>query len=372
MHKRRSFAAGIVTFFPLVAAAAVPASFDAAVQELGKDWLVDNNGVGLTIGVWEDGQKHFYNFGSTRLDGNKVPTRDTVYEIGGVAKTMAAQLLARAVIEGRAALEDEATKYLDGKYPNFTRDDQPIRLLHLANMTSQLVDNIPDVTQVRAVPGTPLSVTRMAVFDRYTREELLRQLHVVAPKSTPGGDPGQSNVAAMLLMVILEKIYGEPYDQTLAREIEKPLRMASGTAPPAIRLARGYSRSGEELPTYSAPMSWTTGSLRYSVDDLLKYAAWQMSEKDASVKLAHRPTWSTPDQQESIALFWLTRDSPQGRRVYYSGGTFGFASVCDLYPDARVAVVLLANKHADRAQETLRALSAKIAALARPASANHP
>jgi D-alanyl-D-alanine-carboxypeptidase/D-alanyl-D-alanine-endopeptidase len=372
MHIRRSIAAGIVTFFPLVSAAAVPATFDSAVQELGQAWLTDNDGVGLTIGVYDDGQKHFYDFGATRLDGNRVPTKDTVYEIGSVAKTFAAQLLARAVIEGRAALDDDITKYLDDKYPNLTRDGQPIRLVHLANMTSQLVDNIPDMTQVRAVPGVPLSTTRMAVYDKYTRTELLRQLHRVAPRAAPGGDPGQSNVAAMLLMIVLERIYGEPFDQMLAREIEKPLRMASGIAPNGKLLARGYTHEGEELPTYAAQMSWVTGSLRYSAEDLLKYAAWQMAEKDASVKLAHRPTWSTPDQDESIALFWLARKSPHGRRLFFSGGTFGFASVCDLYPEARVAVVLLANKHADRAQETLRAMSAKIVSLARPASVASP
>jgi len=372
MTHRRWIAAGIVTFFPLVSAAAVPATFDATMQELARDWLVENAGIGLTIGVYEDGQKHFYNVGSTRQDGNRVPTKDTVYEIGSVAKTMAGQLLARAVIEGRAALEDDATKYLDERYPNFTRDGEPIRLLHLANMTSQLVDNIPDLSQVRAVPGTPLAVTRMAVFDKYTRQKMLVQLHAVAPRVTPGRDPGPSNVAAMLLMVILEKIYAAPFDQLLAREIEKPLRMARGTAPNEQKLARGYTRDNEELPGYSAPMSWATGSLRYSADDLLKYAAWQMSEKDASVKFAHRPTWSTADQTESIALFWITRDSPQGRRVFFSGGTFGFASVCDLYPDARVAVVLLSNKQTDRAQDTLRALSAKIVSLARPASAASP
>jgi CubicO group peptidase (beta-lactamase class C family) len=372
MQIRRLVAAGIVTFSPLVSAAAVPGTFDAAVQELGQSWLADNGGIGLTIGVYEDGQKHFYNFGATRLDGNRVPARDTVYEIGSVAKTFAAQLLARAVIEGRAALEDDVTKYLDDKYPNLTRDGQPIRLLHLANMTSQLVDNIPDMTQVRAVPGVPLSTTRMAVYDKYTRAELLRQLHRVAPRAAPGADPGPSNVAAMLLMVVLEKIYDEPFDQMLVREIEKPLRMASGTTPNGKLLARGYTRENEELPTYQAPMSWVTGSLRYSAEDLLKYAAWQMAEKDASVKLAHRPTWTTPDQTESIALFWLTSNSPQGRRLYFSGGTFGFASVCDLYPEAHVAVVLLVNKHADRAQDTLRAMSAKIVALARPASAGSP
>ena len=367
MHIRRLVAAGIATFFPLAASSALPPTFDAAVQNLGRSWVTQNDGIGLTIGVYDGGKRHFYNFGTTRLDGNRLPTKDTVYEIGSVAKTMAAQLLARAVVEGRVTLEDDVTKYLGEPYPNLTRNGEPIRLLHLVNMTSQLVDNIPDITQVRKVEGEPLARTRMAVFDRYTRGEFLRQLHRIVPRGTPGAEPGQSNVAAMLLGVVLEKVYAEPFDVILAREIEKPLRMSSGTRPVTSLLARGYTNDNEEMPTYDARMSWTTGALRYSADDLLKYAAWQMAEKDASVKLAHRPTWTTPDQRESIAMYWLTKQSAQGRRLNYSGKTFGFTSVCDLYPEAGVAIVLLSNKATDRAQETLRALSVDIAALARPA-----
>lgn len=365
MQLRRLIAAGIATFLPLVGAAALPQTFDADVQALGRAWLSDNDGVGLTVGVYESNQRLFYNFGVSRLDGNRLPTKDTIYEMGSVAKTMAAQLLARAVVEGRATLEDEVTKYLDAPYPNLVKDGEPIRLLHLVNMTSQLVDNIPDMTQVRKV-DEPLATTKMKVFGRYKRDEFLRQLHRVAPRAAPGENPGQSNVAAMLLVVVLEKIYGESFDVILTREIEKPLRMASGTNPPARLLARGYTSANEELPPFEAPMSWPTGSLRYSAEDLLKYAAWQMAEKDASVKLAHRGTWTTPDQRQSIAMYWLVTQSPHGRRVYYSGETFGFATICDLYPEAGIAVVALSNKATDRAQETLRALSVKIAALARP------
>ena len=58
----------------------------------------------------------------------------------------------------------------------------------------------------------------------------------------------------MLLGVVLEKIYGEPFETILAREIEKPLTMGSGTQPPAKLLAQGYTKENEELPPFSAPM----------------------------------------------------------------------------------------------------------------------
>jgi hypothetical protein len=95
-------------------------------------------------------------------------------------------------------------------------------------------------------------------------------------------------------------------------------------------------------------------------------------ERDASVKLAHQPTWTTPDNHQSIAFYWIGGESPQGRRLNYSGATYGFASACELYPDAKLGMVLLSNKATNGAQETLRALSGKIVALLRPVDSLKP
>jgi D-alanyl-D-alanine-carboxypeptidase/D-alanyl-D-alanine-endopeptidase len=344
-------------------------SADEQIRQAGRDWLIAHEGVGLTIGVYDNGQRIFYNFGTTQIDGNKPPTQHTVYEIGGISKTLAGQLLARSIIEGRATLEDEAAKYLPEPYPNLANGGQTVRLLHLVNSTSQLVDNIPELTQVRGVPGEPLVVTRMRVIEKYTLTEFLWQLKRVMPKLPPGSDPALSNVGSMLLGVVLENMHGEPFEKLLAREIERPLRMASGTAPASKQLARGYTADNEALPPFGARMQFAANSLRYSADDLLKYAAWQMMERDASVKLAHRPAWTAPGGQVSVGFFWILGDSPHGRRVMSTGATYGFASICDLYPEAKVAVVVLSNKSAAGAQDALRALSAKIVRLLRPVSA---
>jgi CubicO group peptidase (beta-lactamase class C family) len=195
---------------------------------------------------------------------------------------------------------------------------------------------------------------------------------MVKPQRPPGGDPAHSNVASMLLGVVLEKLYGESFDVILAREIEKPLKMGDGTAPPVKLLAQGYTKDNEEVPPFAAPTQYASGSLRYSTEDMLRYASWQVVERDASVKLAHQPTWLTLDRRQAVAFYWIVDDSPSGRRMRYSGGTSGFASVCDLYPDAGVAVVLLSNKAADGAQDSLRALSAKIVELLKPAGSLSP
>jgi CubicO group peptidase (beta-lactamase class C family) len=366
MLRFRAFVYLIVALASPFSAAAPPPDAAAAIRDAGRTWLLDNDGVGLSIGVFVDNQRHFYNFGATQIDGNKPPTKDTIYEIGGISRTFAGQLLARAIIEGRATLEDEIDKYLDEPYPNLATGSEKIRLLHLVNSTSHLADNIPDLTQLRGVPDEPLTVTRMRALEKYSKPEFLAQLHHVRPQRAPGDDPVVSNVGAMLLGVALEKIHGEAFENILAREIEKPLRMASGTSPPAKLLARGYTDANVALPPFGAKMQFAASTLRYSADDLLKFCAWQMVERDASVKLAHQPAWSRPNVSLSLGFHWLMGESAQGRRLFSTGVTYGFASLCDQYPDAKVAVVLLANKSAAGAQENLRALSAKIVGLLRP------
>ncbi len=246
----------------LAAAARIPPT--NRIRELARKWLVFNDGVGLSIGIYANGQRQFYNFGTTRLDGNKVPTENTVYEIGAIAKTMTGQLLARAIIEGRASLTDEVGKYLDEPYPNLENGGEPVRLVHLANMTSQLADNIPDLTQVRMVPGEPLATTRMRVLEKYTRAEFLRQLHLLKPRRSPGAEPAHSNVRQHAARRGAgEDLWRAVRDHPGARN-RKAAEMGSGTAPPTKLLAQGYTKENEELPPFSAPMQFASGSLRYS------------------------------------------------------------------------------------------------------------
>src|SRR5262245_19117279 len=79
-------ACGLMLLAPSIHAAtpAAAGGGDAKVRELGRDWLDKNNGVGLSIGIYDGTQRRFYNFGTTQLEGNRAPTKDTVYEIGSI------------------------------------------------------------------------------------------------------------------------------------------------------------------------------------------------------------------------------------------------------------------------------------------------
>lgn len=330
------------------------ATVDEVARTAGTDYLAAEKGVGLSIGIVRDGKSTSWHFGSI-AKGGPAPTADTLYEIGSISKTITSLLLARAVIAGKANLDDDVRKYLDGDWPKLQFEGQPVRLLHLANMTSALPDNLPDLSSLGEDPGRFRMAKALAA---YGKADFMADLRKVSPGKRPGEDVAHSNVAAQLLIYVLERIYGEPYNALLLREIERPLGFTGSAA------ATGYDAEGNE----AAVLPREKFGWRYSTNDMLRYAALQLNEKDPAVALNHKGTWFTLDKKTWVALNWIVSELPAGgRQLRTSGGTFGFSSVIQLYPERKLAIVLLANRSTPTAQGKLSEAAGRIVdALAPP------
>jgi D-alanyl-D-alanine-carboxypeptidase/D-alanyl-D-alanine-endopeptidase len=141
---------------------------------------------------------------------------------------------------------------------------------------------------------------------------------------------------------LLERVYGQPYAALLQRQIEQPLGMQNGLAPAtaAQPVAEGYNPQHQRMPRMLGPMYHPVAALTYSADDLLHYVAYQVAEADPAVRLTHRPKWGTLATQ-AIGFNWSLNRTVEGQRALHaSGSSFGYASYCDLYPAARLGVVV--------------------------------
>lgn len=329
-------------------AQAQDAALDALIAKAGSDYLSAEQGVGLSIAVLHDGKPAFHPFGAIAKAGPP-PTAATAFEIGSIAKTMTGLLLARAVLAGRIKLDDDVRNYLDGAYPKLEFQGEPVRVLHLANMTSALPDNLPDLSALEPDPGRFAHARAIAA---YGKAQFLADLRAVGPSARPGANVAHSNLAAQLLIYVLEKAYALPYPELLRREIEAPLGMIPGAG------ATGYDNAGRE----AAALPLSGFGQRYSAAAMLRYAALQLDESDPAVKLSHEGTWFTLDRKTWVGLPWIVSALPGGgRQLRYSGGTFGFASVLLLYPERKTAVMLMANKSSETAQGRLTEIGTRIA-----------
>jgi CubicO group peptidase (beta-lactamase class C family) len=127
------------------------------------------------------------------------------------------------------SLNDDVRKYLEGGYPNLEYQGHPIELQFLVNHNSGLPFNLPDIPENRPPFATPVSSEIRSMLQNYGRKDFLKDLHDVEIKSVPGKKFSYSNVAAILLSIVLERIYGMPYDQLVKQKIATPLGMRDTT-----------------------------------------------------------------------------------------------------------------------------------------------
>jgi D-alanyl-D-alanine-carboxypeptidase/D-alanyl-D-alanine-endopeptidase len=122
----------------------------------------------------------------------------------------------------------------------------------------------------------------------------------------------------------------------------------------------GYDANGTPMPPDTIATTRPAGGLRYSAADMVKYLQYQLAEPNKAVALTHRPTWGRLDD-EAIGFNWnLDQTVDSQRRLQHSGGTFGYASYCELHPERKFGIVLLANESDPGTQASLQATAGQI------------
>ncbi len=317
---------------------------------------------GLSIAMVRDGVASFYNFGRIAHGTAAAPTPDTVYEIGSVAKTVTSLVLAHAVLEKKASVSDDIRRYLPGEYPNLAYGGQAVTLAELVNTTSALPNNLPDFMALFGkMPLQRAAAQANAMQANYTKADLFTDLHKASLAGPPGQEVRHSNVAAELAGVIAESIYHRPYEALRTEMIERPFGMQSGSAAARLKLmATGYGEAGVEMPLMQGALLFSAGGLRYSARDMAQYARAELDERDPAIALTHQVSWGDPDDR-ATGFNWTISTTLDGtRRLFASGGTFGFASFIDLYPARHTAIVILANRDAPSTQAQLQEMSEDI------------
>ena len=337
---------------------------DRVVNQSANKFMSDRHSVGLSVGIIKDGRSRTYNFGEVEKGTKNRPSQRTIYELASITKTFTGVLLAQAVVEGKVKLDDDVRKYLDGSYPNLEFEGKPIKLFHLINHTSRLPFVLPDRPELFRNPD-PYELPKIltAIESGYTRENFYEDLHKVKLDKEPGTEFKYSNSAAQLLGYILEKVYGMPYEQIVLKKIARPLGMTETkiilTASERTRLAKGHYDNGS-IALYGTPQTQAAGALRSSVSDMLKYIRYHLNEDDEVIRLSHQTTWGDIKYYASGLNWQMNKTSAGHRRIWQSGGSFGFSSYCAVFPELRLGIVLLANESDQNSQGRLNTMGDEI------------
>lgn len=341
----------------------VKPELDAVVKLVAAAFLADTARVGLSIGVITNGQTYTYHYGSTQKGRTIRPTNATIYEIGSISKTFTGLLLAQALADQKLKLTDDIRRHLGGNYLNLEYNQQPIQIRHLVNHTSGLPPFLPERPEIFKAPLDSIPVWLNKVLKSYTKDQFLKDLHAVKIDTIPGYKYKYSNTGAQLLSFILEKAYGTSYANLVEKYITQPWAMDQTRVfkqNSSVNLAKGYSPTGKLMP-YLPPILAPAGGLYSSLPDMLRYMSYQLNEKDKLVYASHQPTWGDPDTY-ALGYYWkLDKTKTGARRVWHTGGTFGFASCCILYPETGTGIILLTNQFEQSVQNELQDMAERIA-----------
>lgn len=330
---------------------------DSIVRAAATKFVASGPRVGFSIGVIKNGIVYRYNFGNFQRGGKIPPTDQTIYEIGSVTKTFTSLLLAKAVIEKKVKFNDDIRKYLKGNYPNLQYEGKPIQLLHLANLTSGLPNNLPENMPDMKTMNPDSQIFKIRNFhNAYSKNHFLADLHSVKLTVSPGLNPAHSNTAAQLLGFILENIYGAKYEVLLKKYITDPLKMKNTFVfvPVSKKLAyaSGYNDKGLNMPEIPKDAGGAE-LLKSSLNDMIIFTKNQLEENDKKILISHKPRWGKPEIY-AVGLSWSIKINFDGKtKIWTSGGTFGQSSYVSFYPGRKFGVVILSNESDNAAEDRL-------------------
>ena len=219
---------------------------------------------------------------------------------------------------------------------------QKITFKTLANHTSGLprladyIDKNPKFNQ-----ADPYAV--------YDRKALFSFLKHVKPAREPEEEFEYSNIGYGLLGELISIISKKPYMQLMKEQLLTPLEMTNTSDkidPKNKNIAKPYNKNGEEVAYWHFQALTSTGGLKSSLNDLLRYTIAQLTFPETDIQramhLTKQFTYFIPPNTD-IGLAWRMNMLDDQIYFHHTGATGGFNAFVGFVPDEKAVVIMLAN-----------------------------
>ena len=314
---------------------------DSAVQAMLDEAVRTGRAAGVVVGLQDaDGRRRVLASGSSG-EGALPLDRESVFEIGSITKVFTGVLLADMVRRGEVILDQPVAELLPDNVDVPARSGRPITLLQLTTHHSGLP----------RLPGNMRPADLTNPYADYTVQQMYDFLSGHTLRRDPGYEYEYSNYGVGLLGHALALEAGVAYEALLRARILDPLDMKHTmiTLSPWIEahLARGHDAYGGAAANWDLPTLAGAGGLRSTVQDMLVFAAANLSDAEgellAAMDSTHRPRRQVGESADSIGMGWHAFHRGGRTITAHNGGTGGYRSFLGLDLEAGRAVVLLTN-----------------------------
>jgi CubicO group peptidase (beta-lactamase class C family) len=307
---------------------------------------------GAVLAVSWRGERFTYGTGRMGLDDPRAPDATTVYDMASLTKVIALTTLAMQAVErGQLDLDAPVVRYL----PEFARGEGPKAQVTVRDLL---------------LHDSGLPAHRRLWEETIVRDGSILRAITSDLERAPGERMVYSDMGAITLTAILERMHGTTIDKIFARDVAAPLGMTRSrfTPPAAWRRVipptefdpwRGRMLHGEVHDENTGRLDGISGhaGLFASADDLLRFGEWALAgalgQPAATVPapLASFATWTLRQDTpagSSRALGW---DTPSGRSSagsFMSARSFGHTGYTGTSiwtdPTRELVVILLTNR----------------------------
>src|SRR5713226_5322250 len=343
----QSFAVAVILAFAIIPARAqdraigLPPDLQQKIDQLATDTLARTGVPSASIAIVKNGQLVYTNaYGDARLDPKTPATPEMRYSIGSISKQFTATAILLLQEQGKLSLDDKVAKFI----PNLTRANE-VTIRQLLSHTSGYQDYWP---QDYVMPMMLQPITSEKILDSWARKPL---------DFDPGTKWQYSNTNYVIAGVIVEKAARMPLLQFLRERVFIPLEMRTVMNIDQEKLGEtdpiGYMRYalGPLHPAPKEGKGWlfAAGELAMPARDLAK---WDISIIDQKLM--------KPASYQQLGTEVLLKNglgthyglgvgvgTEAGHRALSHGGEVsGFTAENIVFPDERVAVVVLTNQDA--------------------------
>jgi CubicO group peptidase (beta-lactamase class C family) len=358
LKSMRSYLVAALLLSAVTASAQLPADTETKIAAIANDTLKQTGVPSASVAVAVDGKLAYAQaFGLANVAPAKPATAQMAYPIGSISKQFTATALLLLQQQGKLSLDDKVSKY----FPELTRANE-VSLRNLMTMTSGYEDFAP---QDYIIP------------DWYKQIAPLANVHVWAGKPldfTPGTDWQYSNTNYVLLGLVVEKVSGKPLYQFLRENLFTPLHLDGvfNTYTQREKLeVTGYVSNAmapvRVLPLEAPGWYFGDGDLSMPASTLVAWDLGIMQQKlltPASYKQFEMafvfPSGPKSGQSSNYGLGIFVQDRNGHRMIEHGGEVGGYVSENIVFPDDKIAVVVLTNEVASSAASKIGAEVAKL------------
>ena len=329
---------------PLFAADTLPGSVDKIVTDV----LAKTGVPSASVAIVRDGRLAYANaYGLANLEAKTPATPQMRYSIGSVSKQFTVAAILMLAEEGKLSLDDKVARWL----PELTRAKE-ISIRQLLSMTSGYQDFWP---QDYVMPGMLEPATAMQIANTWAKKPL---------DFEPGTKWQYSNTNYSIAGMIAERAAGMPLVDFLRKRVFTPLSMTTvfdtdqsplpaGDPSRYLRYALGPPRPA---PKEGKGWLFAAGELAMTAQDLAKWDISLMDEsllKPSSYREMEREVLLANGTGTHYGLGVSVNTVDGHHVVWHNGEVSGFTAQNNVFPEERMAIVVLANLDATSAGDQI-------------------